>query len=154
MAIKLYELSANLRLIGMRLTESIGSDDDGEIPEDLTAKLDALQESFEAKADGVCCVRSELLAEAAGYEAEIFRLKKLHDGTVRRAEWLKGYLKHCMEVAGIEKLKTRLHKLAVMKNTRPTVTLADGAEIPEEFKRTKEEFDSQPHTRSGRNGRR
>lgn len=138
---RLYDITTEMRMVQARLVESI--DDDGEIPTDLAAELDGLAMNFEDKAESCCQVRAELEAEAAGYDAEIARLTKLSRAAHARADWLKNYVYVCMEQANVGKISGRLFKMRIQKNSRPSIRLADGEPIPEDFKRIKEEFDGQ-----------
>jgi hypothetical protein len=138
---KLYEISDELRMIGLRLAE--GVDDDGEIPADLAADLDALTVAFESKIDGCCVLQAEMVAEAAAFKREADRLAKLAGAATRRADWLKAYMHRCLTIAGVKSVDANRFRVRIQLNSRPSIRLADGVEIPLQFRRTIIEFDSQ-----------
>lgn len=137
----LYELSAEFAAVSRMLEEA--ADDSGEIPSDVAERLDSMQWAFEDKVDAILRLRADFVAHAVGIEDEIKRLTALRDGYHRRAEWLKSYVHECMEKTGVKKLDTAIFKVWIQKNGRPSVSLAEGEEIPEEFKRVSYSFDSQ-----------
>lgn len=112
------------------------TNDDGSIPDDVGPALDALQMAFDQKAGAVVKFRQSLECTAMALETEIQRLQKWRDSVVRKAEWLKGYLKSCMEQSGIDRLETPVARLTLCKSP-PSVQLESGAAVPEEFARTK-----------------
>jgi hypothetical protein len=127
------ELAEALALIG----------DDGLMPDDLEARLDAIQLDLRAKADNVCRAVRIAESEAKTFATEAARLKEQADIAERRAAWLKKYLQECLARVGLKKLDTELFKLGVQANGRPSIRLAANAPIPPAFKRVREEFDSQ-----------
>ena len=137
----LYELSAEFAAVSRMLEEA--ADDSGEIPSNIAERLDAVQGSFADKVDSVLRLRAELVSRAVGIEDEVKRLTALRDGYHRRAEWLKEYVRQSMETTGQKKLDTAIFKVWIQKNGRPSVSLREGEEIPDEFKRVTYSFDSQ-----------
>lgn len=137
----LYELSAALQAVSQLMEDA--ADDSGEIPPKVSERLDQLNWVFEDKVDAILRLMADLVARYVGIDSEIKRLMALRDGYHRRAEWLKSYVHECMDRTGIKKLDTKLFKVWIQKNGRPSVSLAEGKEIPEEFKRVSYSFDSQ-----------
>ena len=137
----LYELSAEFQAVSRALEDA--ADDSGEIPSDVAERLDAVQGCLEYKVDAILRLRADFVAHAVGIEDEMKRLMALRDGYHRRAELLKSYVHECMDRTGIKKLDTKLFKVWIQRNGRPSVSLAEGEEIPEEFKRVSYSFDSQ-----------
>lgn len=135
----LYEISDAL---AAALTKLHGAED-GEIPDDLEAELDAIAEDFAAKVDGILRARVNLTAQAEGVDVEIKRLTALRDGYAARAAWLKDYVFRCMLATGQTRLDTRLFKIAVHKNSRPAITLQPNAEIPEDYTVVEKRFDGE-----------
>jgi hypothetical protein len=133
----LYELADAIRGVLAQLDET-----DGELPPDLAATLNTLEMKFEEKAENVCRFRAGLCAAAEGIDAEIKRLSAMRDGYVRRAEWLKSYLFEAMQSLGLERVNTKLFKLWIQKNGRPTIE-CDGADYPEGYQRVVTSFDGQ-----------
>lgn len=115
---------------------------DGEIPPELTARLDAVESEFEAKIHACCCAMRNINSRAVGIQAEIERLSALEDAEMRRLDWLKEYIKEALERSGAKKIKTPLFTVWTQKNARPTIELATAdTPIPSEFKKVREEFD-------------
>jgi len=130
----LYELSHEFRAV----TDAI-EDADGEIGDDIAPRLDAISLAFPAKMDAVAKWHAELRARAVGLAAEAKRIADLAAAASRRADSVKEYMRQAMEAAGVKKLETTAHVLSVCRNSACSVTLAEGADIPEGFARTKTE---------------
>jgi hypothetical protein len=128
----LYEISEAYAGVMLRLEEA--GDNSGEIPPGLEADMDAIGDALETKVDAVCKYRASLVAHAEAVDAEVKRLTAKRDALTRRADWLKGYLFTAMMATGNKKLETPLFKLAIQRNSQPSVTLA-GETVPEAFKR-------------------
>lgn len=133
----LYEISNELTGILMRLNDF----EDGEIPPDLAAALDANDMAFTDKADSVLRARVNYLANSEGLDVEIKRLTALRDEQKKRAEWLKNYVFDAMKHRGLQSLDTKLFKLWIQKNSVASATLDDDTPIPEQFQKVKIEFD-------------
>ncbi|HZZ79642.1 MAG TPA: siphovirus Gp157 family protein [Gemmataceae bacterium] len=142
---KLYEISEELRMVGMRLAEGI--DDDGEIPAEVSDELDALTVAMEQKLDGCCALHAEMAAESAAFKREADRLARLAGAAARRADWLKSYMHRCMVAAGMKSVDAGRFRVRIQNNGRPSIRLADGVPIPEgipeAYRRVTIEFDSQ-----------
>lgn len=130
----LYELAADLNEVLAKLETAAESD--GEIPESLEAELDAIGENFASRVDGVLRARVNKIASAEGLDVEIKRLTALRDQFTRQADWLKGYVFRCMLATGQKELQTKLFKVWIQKNGQPSVKIADGDPIPNEFAKT------------------
>jgi hypothetical protein len=135
----LYKIADALVSILARLD----GEDDGEIPPDMGAVLDGLVVDFAVKVDNICRYRAFLEGQSRMFDAEADRLIQLRDAAVKKAEWLKDYIKRCMEATGQPKLETELFRLSIVKNSRPSIRVKEGATIPKEFQRVKVEFDGQ-----------
>jgi len=138
---KLYEISAAYRAA---LSELESLDGDGEIPPALDQRLSALAGSLEEKIDNTCRYRAELLSQAAAAKAESDRLAALARSMGNAAERLRGYLQSQLEACGVRELQTQTpFRLKILPCSQPSAKLAEGAAIPKEYLRTKEEFDAQ-----------
>lgn len=133
----LYEIAEAIRGVLVRL-----DDTDGELPPGLATDLDALQLALEEKAENICRYRVGLCAAAEGIDAEIRRLTAMRDGCTRRAEWLRSYLFDAMQSLGLERMDTKLFKLWIQKNGRPTIECA-GVDCPEGYQRVVVSFDAE-----------
>lgn len=120
---------------------SLESHDDGEIPAEAMQSLDALQMQFSEKADGICRFLRHCETQAAAVALEVERLKKMQERLDCKADWLKFYLKSCMDATGQSKCSTELFTLTICKNSRPSIKVADGKPVPPEFQRVKIELD-------------
>ena len=127
----LYEITDELRSILAAMDDA----EDGEIPPDLDTRLDTVTGNLHDKIDGVLRYRASRIARAEGLNVEIRRLQDQHATETRRAEWLKNYVATCMMVAGLQKLETKLFKLRIQKNSRPSICLIDGAAVPEQYRK-------------------
>ena len=101
-------------------------------PESFSETLDALEGDIEDKADGYAKVIAQIDADSEAVDREIRRLterKKVLDNCKKR---MKDNLKEAMIATGKTKFDTPLFKFWIQK-APPSVTLTEGAEIPEEF---------------------
>lgn len=106
----------------------------GVLPPELEALLDEIQGDLQDKVERTALVAQNLLANAKAAKGEADRLAALAKGYERQAETLKGYLKYQLERAGVKKIETPTAKVAIQKNGRPSLRLADPNYIPEQFK--------------------
>lgn len=105
----------------------------GEIDEE---RLNALEMEKDQKLENVACWYKDLVAEGKAIKEEEQALKKRREASENKAESLKRYLKYWL--AG-EKFKTS--KVSVSYRRSKAVTIADGAFIPEDYRRVKWEPD-------------
>lgn len=117
--------------------------DEGEIPEDLAAELDAIDGTIEQKVEAICQIRAGLTYEGAAIDAEANRLKSRAASRHRQADALKRYLQECLERSGVKKVKTPLFTVWVQQST-PSIAWDGLAEdVPEQFRRVRVEVDRQ-----------
>ncbi len=119
-------------------------DDDGEISPELIGKIDSLFDDLDLKYTDVLKAHIGYLKESEAFGAEAKRLGDLAKSAAKKADWLKEYLKSNMMRMGRDHVHTPIGKLAIAKNSIPTVTLKDGVaitELPREFQRVKVELD-------------
>jgi len=131
---KLYELTSEARSI-LTLFDHF----EEEIPEEVIARLDAIFGDIEAKAGNVFRVMRQFEVDSVAVLAEADRLTKLGRTMKRRGEWLKEYLKECLERAGHKSLKLDIAQLSVVKNSRPSFKCA--GEVPADFEKVTVELD-------------
>lgn len=141
---KLYEISKEYRQIIEFMEEHqeelIASG--GEHPE-LIEMLDKIEADFGDKAERVALLIREQTVESEAYKAEADRLASRARTLSRSADWLKGYLLHELRKMGETRVHGKLINISRCKNGRPSVGLPPGAEIPEEYRRVRVEFDGQ-----------
>jgi hypothetical protein len=129
---RLYEIANEIL---MALGEA---SEDGEMPFDAAARLDALGGDFKAKALGVCQAIRQYEADASAVKAEIQRMSLIGSAYANRADRLTAYLKSNMERLGITDLDIDspiFHPRIVANGGKPAMVLAEGAEIPVEFRK-------------------
>lgn len=105
----------------------------GEIDEE---RLNALEMEKEQKLENVALWYKDLIAEGKAIKEEEQALKKRRESSENKAESLKRYLKYWL---GGEKMKTS--KVSISYRTSKSVEIAEGAFIPEEYRRIKWEPD-------------
>ena len=112
---KLYELTAELQFLL--------ADPEGELTEDVSARIDALEMALPVKVEGVCCVIRTLQAEAEAAAVEVKRLRELEEVRRNKADGLKAYLKTCLERIGQSSVKTPLFGVRIQRNSVPSILL-------------------------------
>lgn len=98
--------------------------------------LEALDGDIEAKAEGYGQVIRELESNILAIDAEMERLKKLKDASMRSVTWLKTALMFAMDGMGKKKIKTPHFAFTVAQNGgKQPMRVSDNIEdIPEEFR--------------------
>lgn len=131
----------SLYAIGQAYDELIDkiAENNGELTEELSLELAAIEDSFEVKAEKVALYIRNLegLAKAAGAEAQ--RLADLEGHRQRTADSLKRYLFENMKLTGKLKIDRPLAKLSVVNNGGSLPVEWNGLpeEIPEGYRITK-----------------
>ncbi len=134
---KLYEISSEIEAILAAV------DENGELPADLSDRLDALGLSLESKADQVCRLVRQDQADAIALECESKRLGDLAKAAWGRADRWKQYVKDCLDRAGVKRLDTELFRLVVVRNSQPSVRVnIPPEELPTQYQRVRVEADS------------
>lgn len=140
----LYEITDELR----ELTEALE-----ELTPDAEARLDELAHQVESKADSICRLLANLEGERLVLEREATRLMDAAGVKDRAIGRLKGLLKDGLQRAGLQRLSTPLFSLWVQKNSTPSVSIAEGVELPKEFLRVKVEPDMKALAAAWKDGR-
>lgn len=126
----LYELTDELAAV-------LEAGEDGELPEDLEARLDDLLPQFDQKVDNICRLMAEISARAEGRINEAERLTALGRAGLRTVGRLKSYLKDSLERMGVKKIETPLFKVRVQNNSQPSIEYTgDVSQLPPTFRRT------------------
>lgn len=134
--LKLYQLPAALAELDA-LIDAL----DGELPEDLEARLDALELNLEEKADAVCALARQAEAEAAFFADELARLDGRRRAAAGRAAGLKAYLHRTLTALGRDRVETPRFRARVQKNGTPSVRWAGPGDVPDGFARVTVELD-------------
>jgi hypothetical protein len=108
----------------------------------LAELLERVEGNLKEKVRRVALVVMNLTASAKAAAAEAERIAAMARSYDRQAESLKRYLMFQMQRAGATRVETPTVKLRIQKNTRPSIRCTS-AEIPEEFRRVRVEFDGQ-----------
>ena len=148
--LKLYELPYAYEQIYRLLAET-----EGEITPDLLAELHTLDTNLEAKAANVCSLIRQAEAEMEMLKMQIARLQLLAGKRDQMRDRLKAYLLGVMEQLGIQKIDTGRPGLSprIQRNSRPTISLRAGENVPLAYQRIKVELDGQKayeHWKEGR----
>lgn len=130
---RLWELAEQYDLLYERALAE--SSDDGEVPADLVAALDSLEDDIGEKLNGCVRVLKNLMAEQESYQRESNRLQRRATALKRRCEWLKRYIVENMRAMGIEKTGG-IPQASVIPNSQPSVKILDESKVPHEFDAT------------------
>lgn len=125
----LYELSAEARAIDAAIEDA-----DGELTPEIEAALDALSSDLEDKVTAIVGLVRDMEARADARRSEADRLAASAKRVARQADRLKDYLTRCLDLAGRDRMETRLGRIAVRLNP-PSVAIAAGAEVPRDLTR-------------------
>ncbi len=135
--LRLYELPAAFRELD-GLIDAM----DGELPDDVGERLDALEATLEERTDAVCGLVREATVEADGYGAEIARLQALRIVAGNRAARLKTYLHGTLEALGRDRVDTGRFKVRVQRNSAASIRwTGDPDDLPDNLKRVTVELD-------------
>ena len=103
----------------------------GEVNSDVLDRLNAIQESFEPKAQNVALVCLELKDKKDMIDREIARLKKLSDRAKTAQEWLENYLTDTMTSVGYERIDGTFSRISFRSSEE---TIIDNiALLPSEY---------------------
>jgi len=124
---KLYALADEYRLLSERL--------EGMEPQTIIDTLEGSTElmSIETKTTGIIQMVKNWESEIPGYEAEIKRLTGHKKAIENRVDSLKTYLKQCLELAGLEKIKVGVHSAKIQNNSRGAVIVDDAKAVAAKY---------------------
>ncbi len=124
---RLYEITGELVHILTAIHEQ-----DGEVDEDMEARLDALELDLSSKVEGCCKLMREWELAAAGLQAEQRRLEKKRATLEKKRERLRSYVLNCLTSA--EQWKVDAGNFTVRVNkARWSVEIEDASALPPEF---------------------
>lgn len=103
----------------------------GEFDTALLERLNAIQESFEVKAQNVALVCLELKDRKEAIKREIERLQSLLKRAEKSEDWLRGYLSETMNSTGYDAIEGAFARIS-FRNSEETV-IDDFNELPKEF---------------------
>jgi Skp family chaperone for outer membrane proteins len=135
---RLYEIPAAYRAIEAQIEEL-----EGELPEDLEAKLDELDEEFERKVEFLAMLAREAKLEAEAWKQEEDRVQARRRALEARQKRLQDYVQAAMVATGRPKVSGSKLTVAIQKNSVPTVRVdLDPTQLPPEFQRVRVEADN------------
>jgi len=127
---KLYEIANELNDTVSGLDQLL---EDGEIDQaTYDDSLCGIVESLKDKAGSVIAYIKNLQAEADVFKAEARRLSDSSKSISNKSDRLKGYLKQCMVMSGMDKIKDGVHSASIGKPSK-ILFIEDGATIPEQY---------------------
>lgn len=98
--------------------------------------LDELNVAFEEKMEACGVVVKDMLADAEAMKHERKVLSERIERLERRAEELKGYMAHCLELAGLKSVSTPRAEVRTRRSS--AVSITDEKALPAQFIRTEE----------------
>lgn len=135
--LKLHEIVAELDDV-LELAYQQADENEGEIPEDLSDKLDKLQMQRDGKIANIARYIKNLGAEQKAVKVEADRLTARKRALDNKVAWLKDYLSAFMNPG--EKFKDAV--VSIYWNNRESVQILDPTVVPVEFQKEVEpQFD-------------
>ncbi len=118
----LYELTDAFRRIqDMQCEADMMDPETGEwvVSQRMREVLDAAEDAFDAKIEGVAKVVRTLETEVESIKAEEKRLAGRRSGRLRKIEWLRGYARDAMDAVRKSSVKTPLFTMSVQDSAPP-----------------------------------
>lgn len=129
--LRLHEVGSALHAIAEELLAN-----GGEITPEIGAALESLEGTFTEKIERLLLCAQELRLSGNATQAEMERLAQLARPKHAAADRITGYVKSCMEAAGVTKVVTDRIVAKVVKNSRPAIAWTKPTEeLPELFRR-------------------
>jgi len=128
----LYELSTELATINDEIVSA-----DGELSQDLEARLDSVSLDFRAKSQGIAKWTLDIAGVESMIETEIARLQRKKKIAENLRARLTAYIKGCMEQADVLKIESPTITLRIQKNP-PSVEILAEDQLPAKFIRIKQ----------------
>lgn len=120
-SLKLYEIASSLKKL-----EEITEDEN-----ELASYLDSVEMQLKEKAENVIKFRQGLIASSEAIDSEIKRLSDIKKSFLRKADNIKGYISHTMEINDIERIDTDFTKIYFLNSE--TLDVVDESKIPEKY---------------------
>lgn len=105
-------------------------------PTTVADTIESLQGDLKDKLRAVIAYSLDLEIEATGAAAASKRMKERAESLDNRVKWLREYALRAMEATGLPEISTDEWAAKVAKKP-PSVVIAEGAELPAEYIRTK-----------------
>lgn len=107
--------------------------ENGEIPEDaFNDTLEGLKLELPELIENICKWRADVLADIAGYKAEINRLSERKQHAEKLVERLQNYMYSALQAAGQRKIKACTFAVSIVKSA-PALKIYDESLIPKTY---------------------
>ena len=133
---KLYEIPTAYREL-LALVE----DHDGELTEELAARLEALDDTLANKVDAYCAIIKQIDHDHDAYRQEARRLQLKAQGCENTVKRMKEMMMQAMGALDATTFKGKLFFVRKHKASIPTITWDSYEEIPPQFQKVKVELD-------------
>ena len=127
----LYEITDEYRDLLEGIYETT-ADGDGTIGPEQSAYLERLGGELTDKIDACCRVLRDLEATKQVCELEADRLKARASAVGKNVDWLKGYIKRCLEAAHVDKLDAGPFRVSIRQSPE-RVDVYDLDAVPHDF---------------------
>lgn len=128
----LYELMSEYDA----LTEAIEEGVTGEKIDELLDAVDETRGELRDKLDNIARLMSNMEGDIAKFKAEEKRLKARRTALENNRKRLRAWVRESMDVMGVSKMKTELHRVLVTEG-QPKVVVVDIDAVPEKYLRRK-----------------
>lgn len=146
----LHEIRSDYADIMRAMIEA--TEDDGEVPPQIAEQFDAVALELNEKLDNCYRVLRTLEADAEAAFDEADRVLQIAHQRQKRVDWMKRYILESMQATGLQKHESAICKMRIQKNSRPSIRMFDGEEIPPQYQRVKIEFDGTTAYEDWKNG--
>lgn len=127
----LYDIAAEFEALADR---AFSFAEEGEVPSDLCAELDAIEAEFEDKVAACCRMIKSFDAHAAVVKREADRLADRHKALANASERLQQYVFDMMTAVGKDVCEPdELFTVRIQNNSQPSVEIEDLAAVPVNF---------------------
>jgi len=130
-SLTLYEISAEYRADADKLSE-LDLDDQA-----VADTLEGMAGALEEKAQNVVMAARNLEATAAAIKQAEEQMAARRKAIERRAEWLLGYVKKGMQIAGVQKIESPWFRISIQNNPQ-SVDVYEPGLVPIEYMRQPE----------------
>tara|TARA_Y100000361_G_scaffold153143_1_gene174237 strand:+ start:553 stop:1068 length:516 start_codon:yes stop_codon:yes gene_type:complete len=134
---KLWEISEGMRRVAADIEAS-----EGELTEEIEAKIELLNMDWEHKVEACCHVMDEIQSRHDVLKAHVDRLASAMKSLKRSKESLKDYVHRQHELAGKKKTITSTYVVTLQNNSMPSVLVSQFDQLPDDYRKIKESADT------------
>lgn len=133
----LYQMASEYqRILHLMESDDIEGFEEGEVPCNIEAELNAIEQDFPGKVDGYCSLIREFKDRSTVCNNEAERISRRAAAWDKKHKWLKERLIESLQKMGLNKLTTPQNNVTVAKNGG-TQGLDIMGQVPDEFTVTK-----------------